>query len=72
MGQSCTLGFIFRIQGVKAKPFCASTQARGGGTLYNDLYDEALPEGTFFTPPFSHVLFHKSSKTSLFDITILE
>ena len=51
MGQSCTLGFIFRIQGVKAQPFCASTQARGGGTLYNDLYDEALPESTFFTSP---------------------
>ena len=56
MGQSCTLRFIFRIQGVNSNPFCASPQARGGGTFYNDLYDEALPESTFFTCPFSQVL----------------
>ena len=50
------MGLIFRIQGVNSNPFCASTQARGRGTLYNDLYDEALPESTFFIRPFSQVL----------------
>ena len=52
IGQSCTLGFIFRIQGMNSNSFYASTQARG--------------------VPFSLVLFHKSSETSLFNITILE